>query len=182
MSERMPERPLVGEPLALDLVNTQWRADGELQDLLTRTTDAQEWLATHELTVSADEASVIQTLKQAREALRCCLETEDQDPQACQALNDVLEHGHVTPCLAEGAAAERTQVEPAWGPAWAAARDYVRLRQQYPRWRIRACAHPECILYFLDTTRNGTRRWCDMRTCGNRAKAQRYQRRHRAPP
>jgi predicted RNA-binding Zn ribbon-like protein len=57
----------------------------------------------------------------------------------------------------------------------------VRLRQQYPLWRICACAHLEYILYFLDTTRNGTRRWCDMRTCGNRAKAQRYQRRHRAP-
>jgi len=181
MSERTPERPLVGEPLALDLVNTQWRADGEPRDLLAEGTDAQAWLAAHGLTVDADAAGVIRALKQAREALRRCLETDDQDPQACQALNAVLEHGRVVPCLAEGTAGERTEVEPGWGPAWAAARDYVRLRQQWPRWRIRACAHPECILYFLDTTRNGTRRWCDMRTCGNRAKAQRYQRRHRTP-
>jgi predicted RNA-binding Zn ribbon-like protein len=27
---------------------------------------------------------------------------------------------------------------------------------------------------FLDTTKNGRRRWCDMATCGNRAKAARH--------
>ena len=45
--------------------------------------------------------------------------------------------------------------------------------------RIRRCDHPACILYFLDGTKNGTRRWCDMRTCGNRANAAAYYRRHR---
>ena len=45
--------------------------------------------------------------------------------------------------------------------------------------RIRRCAHPACILYFLDGTKNGTRRWCDMRTCGNRANAAAYYRRRR---
>ena len=37
---------------------------------------------------------------------------------------------------------------------------------------------PACVLYFLDGTKNGTRRWCDMRTCGNRANAAAYYRRH----
>ncbi len=45
--------------------------------------------------------------------------------------------------------------------------------------RIRRCAHPACVLYFLDQTKNGTRRWCDMRTCGNRANAAAYYRRRR---
>jgi predicted RNA-binding Zn ribbon-like protein len=45
--------------------------------------------------------------------------------------------------------------------------------------RVRRCAHPECVLYFLDGTKNGTRRWCDMRTCGNRANAAAYYRRRR---
>jgi predicted RNA-binding Zn ribbon-like protein len=40
--------------------------------------------------------------------------------------------------------------------------------------RVRRCAHPACVLYFLDGTKNGTRRWCDMRTCGNRANAAAY--------
>ncbi len=38
--------------------------------------------------------------------------------------------------------------------------------------RIRACNG--CYWMFMDTSRNGLRRWCDMKTCGNRAKAHRH--------
>ena len=40
--------------------------------------------------------------------------------------------------------------------------------------RVRRCAAPDCARVFQDATRNGTRRWCDMRGCGNRAKAARF--------
>ncbi|HEY0928628.1 MAG TPA: CGNR zinc finger domain-containing protein [Gemmatimonas sp.] len=40
--------------------------------------------------------------------------------------------------------------------------------------RIRRCADPRCHRVFLDATKNGLRRWCDMGTCGNRAKAARH--------
>lgn len=40
--------------------------------------------------------------------------------------------------------------------------------------RVRRCADPRCPRVFLDATRNGRRRWCEMRTCGNRAKAARF--------
>jgi predicted RNA-binding Zn ribbon-like protein len=36
---------------------------------------------------------------------------------------------------------------------------------------VRRCANPECVLLFLDVSKTGRRRWCDMATCGNRAKA-----------
>jgi predicted RNA-binding Zn ribbon-like protein len=36
--------------------------------------------------------------------------------------------------------------------------------------RTRRCAGHECGWLFHDTTKNGTRRWCEMRVCGNRAK------------
>jgi predicted RNA-binding Zn ribbon-like protein len=38
--------------------------------------------------------------------------------------------------------------------------------------RIRECPGEDgaCGWLFLDTSRSGTRRWCDMRTCGNRSK------------
>jgi predicted RNA-binding Zn ribbon-like protein len=42
--------------------------------------------------------------------------------------------------------------------------------------RVRRCSDPRCPRVFLDTTKNGTRRWCDMATCGNRAKAARHRR------
>jgi predicted RNA-binding Zn ribbon-like protein len=43
--------------------------------------------------------------------------------------------------------------------------------------RIRGCADRRCPRVFYDTTRSRTRRWCDMTTCGNRAKAQRSRKR-----
>jgi predicted RNA-binding Zn ribbon-like protein len=45
--------------------------------------------------------------------------------------------------------------------------------------RVRRCADSRCPRVFLDTTKNGRRRWCDMATCGNRAKAQRHRDRAR---
>ena len=39
---------------------------------------------------------------------------------------------------------------------------------------VRACASPECRWLFLDTSKNHTRRWCDMKICGNRMKARRF--------
>ncbi len=40
--------------------------------------------------------------------------------------------------------------------------------------RIRECANAECLWLFLDESKGGTRRWCDMASCGNRAKARRH--------
>lgn len=40
--------------------------------------------------------------------------------------------------------------------------------------RVRCCADPRCSRVFQDETKNGRRRWCDMATCGNRAKAARH--------
>jgi predicted RNA-binding Zn ribbon-like protein len=40
--------------------------------------------------------------------------------------------------------------------------------------RVRRCADPRCSRVFYDGSRNGKRRWCEMATCGNRAKAARH--------
>ena len=40
--------------------------------------------------------------------------------------------------------------------------------------RVRRCADARCGRVFQDETKNGRRRWCDMATCGNRAKAARH--------
>ena len=40
--------------------------------------------------------------------------------------------------------------------------------------RMKKCADPTCGWLFLDVSRNHSRRWCDMRDCGNRAKASRF--------
>jgi predicted RNA-binding Zn ribbon-like protein len=43
--------------------------------------------------------------------------------------------------------------------------------------RIRQCAGENCTWLFLDTSRNGTRKWCEMQACGNRAKIRRFRKR-----
>jgi predicted RNA-binding Zn ribbon-like protein len=46
--------------------------------------------------------------------------------------------------------------------------------------RIKVCASDTCQWLFYDASRTGRRRWCDMSTCGNRAKAARHRARAKA--
>jgi predicted RNA-binding Zn ribbon-like protein len=39
---------------------------------------------------------------------------------------------------------------------------------------VRVCAASDCSWLFLDTSKNQSRRWCNMKSCGNRAKARRH--------
>lgn len=39
------------------------------------------------------------------------------------------------------------------------------------------CGGDTCTWVFLDTSKNHSRRWCDMRDCGNRAKVRRFRKR-----
>jgi predicted RNA-binding Zn ribbon-like protein len=41
--------------------------------------------------------------------------------------------------------------------------------------RLRSCQTETCRWLFLDTSKNHSRRWCDMKVCGNRMKARRFQ-------
>jgi len=42
---------------------------------------------------------------------------------------------------------------------------------------VRECDSPSCRWLFLDRSKNHSRRWCDMKVCGNRLKARRFYRR-----
>jgi predicted RNA-binding Zn ribbon-like protein len=44
--------------------------------------------------------------------------------------------------------------------------------------RVKECTSNTCTYLFIDSSRNRTRKWCDMATCGNRAKAHRFYARH----
>jgi predicted RNA-binding Zn ribbon-like protein len=39
---------------------------------------------------------------------------------------------------------------------------------------VRVCASDSCNWLFLDTSKNHSRRWCNMKSCGNREKARRF--------
>lgn len=71
---------------------------------------------------------------------------------------------------AEGAELER--------PLWAVVRDAGELLVSGDLRRVGKCSGDDCDWLYLDTSRNRSRRWCDMQSCGNRAKARRHY--HRA--
>jgi predicted RNA-binding Zn ribbon-like protein len=61
---------------------------------------------------------------------------------------------------------------------WPVARDAAELLVSGDLRRVGKCCGENCDWLYLDTSRNRSRRWCDMQSCGNRAKARRHY--HRA--
>lgn len=64
-------------------------------------------------------------------------------------------------------------------PLWPIARSAAELLASDDLQFVRACASATCQWFFLDTSKNHRRRWCDMTKCGNRAKFRRFYNRKR---
>lgn len=58
------------------------------------------------------------------------------------------------------------------------ARDAIDLLTGRHANRVRQCDHTDCSRLFLDTSRTGARRWCDMTVCGTRVKSAAYRERN----
>ena len=162
-------RALPGEPLALDLVNTEFAPDGTSVDLLATAESARSGPPRRPRTGTLDEASIA-ALRQTRSAVRDALEGRGTVP-----LNAVLDKARVRLTVSDTLVPARTLQadEPAWQPAVLAAESLLELLETAPD-RVKHCQNPDCVLWFFDTTRNGTRRWCSMAVCGNRMKARRH--------
>ena len=65
-------------------------------------------------------------------------------------------------------------------PVWILAERAAQLMLSDAMPRVRACGADSCRWLFLDTSKNHTRRWCNMKVCGNRMKARRFQARRGA--
>ncbi len=62
---------------------------------------------------------------------------------------------------------------------WPIVRSAAELLTSDERALVRECEREDCTWLFLDKSKNGTRRWCDMKVCGNRAKWHRYHKKHK---
>ncbi len=203
-----PVRPPSPTPsrsrLWLDFVNTDSAAQSVHGDLLRNLDALISWLTEHAaldeerasgirrralLQPAAAAASVVDA-RRVRAALRMLAERGASSPRVCDdavaEINRVLGRSAGTrrvERLGDGAFA-RTFVPT--GDAFAglmipvvdSAADAVVGGELE---RVRRCADVRCNRVFLDTTKNGRRRWCDMGTCGNRAKAARHRARHLPP-
>jgi predicted RNA-binding Zn ribbon-like protein len=59
-------------------------------------------------------------------------------------------------------------------PIWPVARSAAELLTSDDLSRTRQCTGEACGWLFLDTSRNRSRQWCDMKDCGNLAKVRRF--------
>ncbi len=172
-------QPLRGEPLAIKLLNTTWSGGDGVVDLLADRDGVERWLGSVGLTGrTTDETR--DALRAARTAIAAVV-ADRADEKALGELNALLSRGTITRSLsADGGVARTVAVDDAWRAGWLAADDLLDILSTRPD-RIRQCAHPRCVLWFLDTSRNASRRWCSMAGCGNRAKAQQAYHRRRSP-
>jgi predicted RNA-binding Zn ribbon-like protein len=164
-------RPLLGEPLPLDLINTTWVSGDGLQDLLVDEAGARIFLDAHGFDAPVD-AAARRALRETREALRALL-ADPSSPTARHGVNALLERGAQRPLLGVGGVEVAVDAPVAWRVPWLCAAAMVTLLETRAD-RIHGCANPDCVLWFLDTSRPGTRRWCSMAACGNRDKAIRH--------
>jgi predicted RNA-binding Zn ribbon-like protein len=67
-------------------------------------------------------------------------------------------------------------------PVWLIAQAAAGLLTSEDTDRIHQCKSAACRWLFLDMSRNHSRCWCDMKICGNRMKARRFQRRLKPEP
>ena len=58
-------------------------------------------------------------------------------------------------------------------PLWVVARSAATLLASSDVTRIRRCSGDDCGWYYVDRSRNGLRRWCEMETCGTHMKSRR---------
>jgi predicted RNA-binding Zn ribbon-like protein len=192
----------LGGTLCLDFSNTvAWRG-GDPEERLSSYDDLLEWAAQAGLLTrqqqtrlrnaairpKGDGNAVLARARRFREALyRVFSAVVNERAVAAQDLTVINEEADLAVARMRLVAREG-RFEWEWiqdddaldGMLWRVAKSATDLLTTGDLSRIRQCEGPGgCGWLFLDTTRNRSRRWCDMRDCGNRVKVGRYYRKHR---
>jgi predicted RNA-binding Zn ribbon-like protein len=193
---------LIGGSPALDLVNTldwRFRPSGPEEllssyDDLLRFTEQSGLLNTRQvqgLRRNTGDGVAMRALQQARHLREAAAEIfyaiVDERTPSQDSIKKLDEYLHA-------AQANRTlrwrsgELELAWRsdapqpglPGWILAQAAVGLLTSQQIRLLRECGDPGCRWLFLDTSKNHSRRWCDMKICGNRMKARRFKAQRRA--
>ncbi|MBW8482150.1 CGNR zinc finger domain-containing protein [Actinomadura sp. PM05-2] len=91
---------------------------------------------------------------------------------ARERVNEAAARPVPAPYLAGDGGLEWAAADPVAATLSLVARDALDLVATGAVARVRVCAGEGCAALFYDGSRPGTRRWCSMDTCGNRAKKQ----------
>jgi predicted RNA-binding Zn ribbon-like protein len=171
--------------LALDFAGTVKHRDTAPEDLLSSPVLLREWLAAAGLVDSPpviSEAEFARALEIREAVYRLALVsvTGGRPSQGdVDVINAAAAAAPVTVVLTQtGVRREGT----ADATVATLARAAVALLGGPDAARIRECEDPPCTRLFVDTSRAGSRRWCEMSGCGNRTKAAGFRARHSASP
>ena len=185
----------------LAFINTLELEKGSPVDHLDSPTMALEWLIAHDLMhreamvvlvgrVEAEPeygAKVLGRIRKARSAMRELVDASvEHRPPAFLALDEVnraLRTHYVTILVpsADGVhMGHRHEGDPIDGALARLTESVARYLGEGKTERLRVCANEACHWAFFDTSRTARRKWCDMTTCGNRAKAARHRERQRS--
>lgn len=184
----------------LDFVNTLEQERGAWVDHLDSLETAVRWLADHELLhremVDAQLAAAdgdhtarertLQRIRSVRGALRELLdarvERRPPDDAALRTVNRALrtQYSYELVPAPDGVSMGHRHVgDPIDGALARLAESVARELTQGESERLRVCANDKCLWVFFDSSPAGRRKWCDMTTCGNRAKVARHRARKR---
>lgn len=185
---------LIGGHPTLDLVNTlDWRfRDSGSEELLNSYEDLlrfteQSGLLSQRQTKAlrrTESAAAARALQQARDLRESAAQVlyamlEDLEPSV-ESLLKLDRHWHTAQShralrwVAKGVQSVWPAENDPSLPVWLLAESTAELLTSGAASSIRACADTGCRWLFLDLSRNHTRRWCDMKICGNRTKARRF--------
>jgi predicted RNA-binding Zn ribbon-like protein len=186
--------PLLGEPLALDLVNTVVRRDSAAVDLIKDPHRYKQWLDYQRprlepmlggpITEHTRSQPTLQRLRQFRDAVRVVIEEARAGQPPGPQLDAALAHAAASPA---SLTTSTTQLDPhRWGAEFdteallgAFAVATVTLVTSAEAGAIRECHTPGCGLLFMP--RHPGRRWCSAWTCGNRSRVARHYQNRRVP-
>lgn len=140
---------------------------------------------------SAKAAGVLRAARELREGLAGLFYTALDEPRQPPSLDLKTLQRHFLRAdghrelvwSGDGDEAPRAQWQ--WGsfaselelPVWAIAQSAASLLTSSAMEHVRMCGVETCRWLFYDTSKNHSRRWCDMKLCGNRMKARRFQQR-----
>jgi predicted RNA-binding Zn ribbon-like protein len=198
MDELADQYPaLNGGALCLDFANTfePQAADGADRDHLgtdKRTPDAEglvAWLQYARITdrPMTPSADVLRTALQLRsavyDAFTAIAEGTEPSPRATAVLRKAYARAVSAADLSPGT--------PGWHWSWSMDQDpadalhpitasAIELLTGPELSRVKQCAGDRCWVLFIDSSKNGSRRWCQMRYCGNVLKSRRQAARRRA--
>lgn len=175
----------LGNHPATDLCNTTPVIDGVIVDLLPDAVAVQRWAHQAGLSdagLGDDPLSVADDVHAIRSALRDCLDSHGAQPESIATLNAALEphRGCFVVDPSQPHAPVLYRAHPGGGQLVLDVIVGVVDIFRHDRSRVRRCANPQCVLLFVDTSKSGRRRWCDMATCGNRAKVAAHYARQRS--